>query len=170
MIKKVVEEAINQQIIREMYSSNLYLSMAGYYHSINLNGFAHWMRLQAQEEMAHALKFFDYLLERGGDARVGQIAAPPTQWDSPLAAFEASYEHEKLVTAWINELADLSFKESDHATSILLQWFISEQVEEESTVSDIVGRLKLTKDNSSGIFMLDNELKTRVLTPAPSKA
>lgn len=168
MIKKVVEEAINQQIVREMYSSNLYLAMAGYYHTINLNGFANWMRVQAQEEMTHALKLFDYLLDRGGHAKIGAINEPQSSWDNVLHAFEASYHHEQLVTQWVNDLADLAIKEGDHATHILMQWFITEQVEEEANVSDIVSRLKLAGDNSGSLFMLDNELKSRVFVP-PAK-
>ncbi len=168
MIKQIIEETLNQQVTREMYSSNLYLSMAGFYHSINLNGFANWMRVQAQEEMFHALKIFDYILNRGGNAKIGEISAPPSHWDSPLSAFEASYHHEQLVTNWVNELADLAIKEGDHATHILMQWFITEQVEEEATVSDIVSRLKLAGDNPSSLFLMDNELKTRVFTP-PTK-
>ncbi len=165
MIKKVIEDALNQQLTREMYSSNLYLSMAGFYHSINLSGFANWMRVQAQEEMFHALKLFDYILDRGGKAKIGEISAPPSNWQTPLEAFEASYNHEQLVTGWINELADLAIKEGDHATHILMQWYITEQVEEEATVSDIVARLKLAGDNPSSLFLIDNELKSRTFNP-----
>jgi len=168
MIKKAVQDAINQQITREMYSSNLYLAMAGYYKSINLNGFANWMRVQAQEEMMHALKFFDYVLDRGGEVKIGEIQAPPSKWDSPLSAFEDAYKHEQLVSAWINDLADLAIKESDHATGILLQWFINEQVEEEASASEIVERLRMAGDSKSGLFMLDSEMKTRKFIPPPT--
>jgi ferritin len=170
MIKKTMQDAINEQIRKEMYSSNLYLSMAAYYYTINLNGFANWMRVQAQEEQAHALKFYDYLVERGGHAIVGQIDAPPIVWDSPLSAFEASYKHEQMVTASINALADLAIKESDHASNIMLQWFITEQVEEEANVSDIVERLKMMGDFKGGLLMMDAELKTRVFVPPPTTA
>jgi len=163
MIKQSVRDAINQQITKEMYSSNLYLAMASYFHTVNLNGFANWMRIQAQEEMMHAIKFFDYLINRGGEVKLGQIAAPPQQWDSPLSAFEAAYEHEQLVTASINEMAGLSLQESDHATNVFLHWFITEQVEEEATVSEIVDRLRLAGDSKSSLFILDNELKQRTL-------
>jgi ferritin len=168
MIKKAVQDAINKQISREMYSSNLYLAMAGYYKSINLNGFANWMRVQAQEEMMHALKFFDYILERGGITQIGEIQAPPSKWDSPLTAFEDAYKHEQLVTEWINELADLAIKEGDHATGILLQWFINEQVEEEASASEIVERLRMAGDSKGSLFMLDSELKTRQFVPPPT--
>lgn len=169
MIKKVCQEAINKQITKEMFSSNLYLAMAGYFHSINLNGFAHWMRLQAQEEMSHALKFFDYLLDRGGHVQIGIVEAPPSHWESPLTAFEAALKHEEFITESINQLADLAIRESDHATNILLQWFITEQVEEEATASEIVERLRMAGDSSGGLFMLDNELKQRKLAAAAAE-
>jgi len=170
MIKKSIEQAINEQIIREMYSSNLYLSMAAYFSSINLKGFANWMHVQAEEEMMHALKFFDYLLDRGGKVSLGKIEAPKVDWNSPLEAFEDAYHHEQLVTGWINDLADLAFTEKDHATSSMLQWFIDEQVEEESTASEIVEILKLIGDSKGGLFFLDNELKQRTSPPkAPAK-
>jgi len=165
MIKKVIEDAINQQIVREMYSSNLYLAMSAYFASINLNGFSNWMHVQAEEEMMHALKFFDYLIDRGGKVKIGQIAAPPSEWESPLAAFEDALRHEQLVTGWINDLADLAFNEKDHATSSMLQWFIDEQVEEEATTSEIVERLKLIGDSKGALFFLDNELKQRKSAP-----
>ncbi len=169
MIKKVMQDAINEQIAKEMYSSNLYLAIAAYFHSINLNGFAHWMRLQAQEEMDHALKFFDYLLDRGGHVEIGSLAAPPSKWESPLDGFEASYNHEISITESINKLADLAAKEGDHATTILLQWFITEQVEEEATVSEIVARIRLAGDSPGGLFLLDNELKQRQLGSASAQ-
>lgn len=165
MIKTVVQEAINKQIMREMYSANLYFSMSAYYNSINLNGFANWMHIQAEEEMTHAIKFFDYLLDRGGEVKMEMIPAPTLKWDSALAAFENAYEHEQQVTAWIYELADLAIAERDHATNSLLQWFIDEQVEEEATASEIVDRLKLVGNERTGLFILDNELKARVFVP-----
>ncbi|MFW6276718.1 MAG: ferritin [Bacteroidota bacterium] len=161
MIKEIIQEAINRQIVREMYSSNLYLAMAAYYASINLNGFANWMHVQAEEETQHALKFYDYLIDRGCQVKIGRIEAPPSQWDSPLHAFQNALEHEQKVTQWIYELADLAIDERDHATSSLLQWFIDEQVEEEATTGEMVDRLKLAGDSKGGLFMLDNELKQR---------
>ena len=169
MIKETMQEAINKQIVREMYSSNLYLAMAAYYHSMNLNGFARWMRLQAQEEMDHALKFFDYLLDRGGMPKIGKIDATPTEWDSPQAGFEAALAHEEKISGHINDLADLSIKEGDHATHVLMQWFVQEQVEEEATVGEIVDRLNLAGDSKGGLFMLDNELKQRQPEPQAEK-
>lgn len=163
MIKKVVEDAINEQISKEIFSSHLYLSMAAYYHSVNLNGFANWMRLQAQEEMDHALKFFDYLLDRGGNVKLGDIQAPKSSWDNALDGFQDALKHEMKITESINNLADLAIKEGDHATLALLQWFVQEQVEEEANVSEIVDRLSLAKDSPGGLFILDSEMKQRKL-------
>lgn len=165
MIKEAVQNAINEQLAKEMYSSNLYLAMAGYYQQINLPGFAHWMRIQAQEETFHAMKFFDYLLTRGGKSKVSQIPEPQSEWDSPLAAFEASYLHEQFISESISQLADIAIKEGDHATNAMLQWFITEQVEEEANVSEIVEKIKMIGDFKGGLMMLDNELKQRVFVP-----
>lgn len=161
MIKNSIQEAINSQIVKEIFSSNLYLSMASYYADSNLNGFAHWMRLQADEELQHAMKFFDYLLDRGGRPILGSIDAPQSEWDNPSAVFEHALRHEEYVTSEINKIADLAIEEKDHATMSFLQWFIDEQVEEEATTGEIVDRLKLIGDSSNGLFMLDNELKGR---------
>ncbi len=161
MFSKTMEKALNEQIVREVYSSHLYLAMASYYHSINLNGFANWMRVQAEEEMMHAMKFFDYIIDRGGRALIGEIKAAPSEWERPLAAFEDALSHEKLITQAINELADIAMEEKDHATMNLLNWFIDEQVEEEATTDEIVERLKLVADSNSGLFMMDTELKGR---------
>lgn len=164
MIKEIMVKSINDQIQMEMYSSNLYLSMAAYYHEINLNGFANWMRLQAQEEMEHALKFFDYLLDRGANPLLKSIDAPPSSWDSHLEGFKAALAHEEKVTSSINALADLSIKEQDHATHSMLQWFIQEQVEEEANVREIVDRLELAGSSPGGLFILDNEMRGRKAT------
>lgn len=164
MIKNEMIVAINNQIVNEMYSSNLYLSMAAYFHNANLNGFANWMRVQAQEEMMHALKFFDYLLSRGANVEIGAIDSPKRNWNSPIDAFENSLSHEMSITESINKLADLSISLNDHATYNMLQWFIQEQVEEEATVNEICDRLRLTEGSSGGLFILDNELKQRKIT------
>ncbi len=163
MLKETIQNALNAQLGREMYSSNLYLAMAGYFQSINLKGFAHWMRLQAQEETGHAMKFFDYMLERGGLARISSINEPPSSWDSPLSAMEDALKHEQYVTQNINSLADLAIREGDHATQIFLQWFVTEQVEEEASVSEIVEKLKMIGDWKGGLLMIDNELGKRTL-------
>ncbi|HOT51006.1 MAG TPA: ferritin, partial [Candidatus Hydrogenedentes bacterium] len=147
MISKKMVDAINDQINAELYSSYLYLAMAAYFDSINLKGFENWMRVQAQEEDFHAKKFFDYLLSRQGRVQLKAIAAPPATWKSPLDAFQATYKHETEVSARINKLATLAAKENDHATSVLLHWFINEQVEEEASADALVQKLKLIGSN-----------------------
>jgi len=164
MLSKKMNDAINDQINAEMYSAYLYLSMAAHFDSVNLKGFANWMRVQAKEEDFHAMKFFDYVLSRQGKVVLKAIDAPPLKWKSPLAAFEAAYTHELKVTSLINKLASLAQRENDYATGVLLQWYINEQVEEESNADGVVQQLKLIGD-SSGLFMLDRELATRVFTP-----
>lgn len=165
MIKKAVEKALNNQLNAELYSSYLYLSMSSWFSSQNLNGFANWMRVQAQEELMHAIKFYDYLIQRDGRVLLVAVDAPPTGWDSPEAVFEHTYQHEQKVTELINDLVDLSISEKDHATHMVLQWFVDEQVEEESSASDILGKVKMLKESRSGIYMLDRELSQRVFTP-----
>lgn len=161
MIDKKIQDAFNGQINAEIYSSYLYLSMEAYFGSINLPGFANWMRCQAQEELLHAMKFFDFINERGGDVNLTQIDGPPTKWNSPLHAFEEAYKHEQKVTGLINGLVDLAIAERDHASANFLQWFVTEQVEEEASAYDVVQRLKLAGDQGGGMFMIDRELATR---------
>ncbi len=165
MISKKMEEALNGQVNAEMYSAYLYLSMESYFKSLNLNGFAGWMRAQAQEEMMHAMKIYDFVNERGGRITLKAIEGPQTEWDSPLAVFEAVYVHEQKVTGLINELVDLAIKEKDHATNAFLQWFVNEQVEEESSADEVVQQLKMMENAPGGMFMLDRELGKRVFTP-----
>ena len=164
MLKKKMLKALNNQINAEMYSSYLYLSMESYFQSVSLSGFASWMRGQVQEELFHAMKFYDYVNERGGKVALDTIHKPDSNWKTPLAAFEHILEHEQLVTGLINDLMDLAIAEQDHATRIFLQWFVSEQVEEEATVGEVVDKLRLIKDDSSGLFLLDAEMNKRVFT------
>jgi len=168
MINKNVEKAINEQIQREMFSSNLYLAMSAYFHSINLTGFAHWMRIQVQEEEFHALKFFDYLIERDGSPIIDAIEQPQAKWDSAFDAFEATYKHEQFISENINNLMDIAVQNKDHATQILLQWFVNEQVEEEANVQEILDKMKMVADFPGGLFMLDNELKQRPAFAPPT--
>ncbi|MFP4528476.1 MAG: ferritin [Candidatus Kapaibacterium sp.] len=161
MIKQEMQEALNEQIMKEMYSSNIYLSMATYFHVKNLNGMANWMRIQAREEMDHAMKIYDYIIDRGGHAKILKIDQPRADWNSPLEIFKAALEHEEYVTDSINKLVDLAQKISDHATNNMLQWFVDEQVEEEATTGEIVDRLELVGEDKGGLFMVDNELKAR---------
>lgn len=164
MLKKKMQKALNEQINAEMYSSYLYLSMESYFQSISLSGFARWMRSQVQEELFHGMKLYDFVNERGGVVTLEAIKKPESVWKSPLAAFEHVLEHEQLVTSLINDLVELAISEKDHATSIYLQWFVSEQVEEEATVGEVVNKLKLIKNDSSGLFYLDAELGKRIFT------
>ena len=171
MLKEKMLAAFNKQINAEMYSAYLYLSMEAYFQSINLTGFANWMRTQTQEEMMHAMKIYDFVFERGGKVTLEAIDKPPFSWDSPLAAFKEVLKHEQHVTSLINDLVDLAIKEKDHASNIFLQWCVTEQVEEEASADAVIQRLKLAKDNASGLFMIDAELGQRVFTmPAADAA
>jgi ferritin len=164
-----IQDALNAQINAEIYSSYLYLSMSAYFESQNLAGMANWMRNQAQEEMIHAMKFFGFVNEREGRVLLTQVDGPETEWNSPLDVFENALAHEKKVTGLINDLVDLSLAEKDHAANIFLQWFVTEQVEEEATASSIVDKLKLIGDNPVALYMLDGELGQRT-APAPTDA
>ena len=161
MLPKKIETAMNKQINHEMYSAYLYLSMSVYCNSLNLEGFAHWMRVQANEEMAHAMKFYHHILERGGTVKLDAIKAPEAAWKSPLDVAQAVLKHEQFVTKLIHSLTDLSYAEKDHASTTLLQWFVDEQVEEEASATLIVERLKMVKESSGGLYMLDRELGKR---------
>ncbi len=168
MLKKEMEKALNGQLNAELYSSYLYLSMASYFESISMVGFANWMKVQAQEEMAHGMKFYDYIIERGGRVLLSPIEGPQTEWSSPMDVFEHVYKHEQKVTSLIHALVELAMKEKDHATNSFLKWFIDEQVEEESSADAIVQKLKLAENSPGGLFMLDNELGKRVSGSASS--
>jgi ferritin len=165
MIDKKMEAALNEQVNAELYSAYLYLSMNAYFEAANLPGFANWMRMQTQEEVMHAMKIYDYVNERGGKVALKAIAQPQTQWESPLAVFEATYKHEQKVTGLINDLVNLAIEEKDHATNTFLQWFVSEQVEEEDNASTVLGQLKLIKDNPQALFLMDKDMGQRVFTP-----
>ena len=164
MLSKKMEKAINQQINAELYSSYLYLSMATYFDSKGLGGFSNWMRQQAQEELFHGMKMFDFVCERGGRVVLQAIDKPPSKWSSPLDAFQNVLAHEQKVTGLINDLVNLAIDERDHATNIFLQWFISEQVEEEDTAGNLVDKLILIGKDANGLFMLDTELGQRIFT------
>ncbi|NVO67695.1 ferritin [Methanofollis tationis] len=165
MIRQTMLEALNRQINRELYSAYLYLSMSAWFSNRNLPGFANWMRVQMQEEQFHALKFYDYVVARGGRLIMQAIEAPPSEWESPLAVFEATYAHEQKVTAMIHDLVELAQKEKDYATYNFLQWYVNEQVEEEANDTGIIERLKMIREETNALFMLDRELATRVFTP-----
>ena len=162
MLSEKMQEALNAQMNAELYSSYLYLSMAAYYQSIDLTGFAHWMHCQAKEELFHGIKLYNYINERGGRALMKPIEGPITEWESPSVVSEYTYKHEQKVTGLINNLVNLAIAEKDHATNNFLQWFVSEQVEEESTANDIVQKLKLMAEAPGGMYMLDKEMGQRV--------
>ena len=161
MLTEKMQKALNGQLNAELYSSYLYLSMHAYFKAVNLDGFANWMYYQAQEELGHSMKFYDFVIQRGGKVVLAQIEAPPGEWDSPLAVFEATLAHEQKVTGLINDLVEIALEEHDHATNIFLQWFVSEQVEEEESVSGVLEQLKLMGDAKGGLFMIDRELAKR---------
>ena len=165
MIKKKMQQALNKQLNAELYSSYLYLSMSAYFNSINLKGFANWIKVQAQEELSHAMKFYNFILKRGSKVILSEIDPPQSEWNSPLAAFEHVYRHEQKVTSLINSLVDLSISEGDHATNNFLQWFVTEQVEEEASADEVVQKLKLAGKSAGGLFMIDRELAQRVFAP-----
>jgi ferritin len=165
MISKKMEKALNEQINAEMYSAYLYLAMAAYFESENLGGLANWMRIQVQEETAHAMKFFDFINERRGRVVLKAIDQPAKEWKSPLAAFEASFEHEQMITGRINDLANLAIQEKDHATNAFLQWFVNEQVEEETSVDKVIQMLKMADKAPGALLMIDRELGRRTFNP-----
>ena len=158
---KQLEKLVQDQIKNEWYSAYLYLSMAAYFEAANFEGFAHWMYKQAGEEQVHGKKMFDFLIDRGVKVVLQPISQPPADFASPAAVFEMAYEHEQKVTALINAIADQADKVNDHPTKVFIQWFITEQVEEEKNASRIVDLLKKIPPNSAGIFQLDHQLGKR---------
>jgi ferritin len=161
MLNKNVQDAINEQIKNEIYSAYLYLAMAAYSESANLPGFAHWMRVQFREEMEHAMKMFHYISERGGRVLLQAIPQPPAEFESALDVFQKTLAHEQHVTALIHNLYALALKENDYATQMFLQWFITEQVEEEKNATEIVNLLEMIGGHPQGLIMLDRQLARR---------
>ncbi|MEI7522944.1 MAG: ferritin [Mariniphaga sp.] len=171
MIKKAVEIALNEQINAEFQSAYLYLSMSAYFQSAGLSGCANWMRVQYQEELAHATRFFDYVNERGGRVTLAPFSEVQVEFSGIVDVFENTLVHEQVVTGMINKLMDISIQESDHATKSFLQWFVDEQVEEEANVGQILNNLTLIKGEGQGLLMLDREMQSRVyVNPFPPKA
>ncbi len=161
MIGKKMTDALNLQMNREFFNARLYLSMAAYFESLNMQGAAQWMAVQAQEETGHAMRLYNHLRERGARVLLTALEAPPEKWDGPLAAFEAAYEHECKVSRQFDEHLALAQAEKDNATLIFLQWFINEQVEEEASVDEIVQKIKMIGDHKGSLFMLDRMLGER---------
>lgn len=161
MLSKKMLKALNDQVNAELYSHYLYLAMAAHCEAENLSGFAHWLKAQSYEEYGHGLKIFGYIQQRGSRVSLKAIDEPPAKWASPLAVVEDVAKHERLVTSKVNDLVDLAIAEKDHATLAFLQWFVTEQVEEEATADALVQKLKLVRDAPSGLFMVDRELAAR---------
>jgi ferritin len=161
MLKKSIEQKLNEQINAELFSSYLYLSMSAYFESNNLTGFANWMKVQAQEEITHAMKFFNFIHERGGQVTLDAIEKPEHTWKDPIHVIDEAYGHEQKVTKLIHDLVSISIDEKDFATQNFLQWFVNEQVEEEATASLLLERLKMIEGKNPGLFLLDKELQTR---------
>ena len=169
MISEKMQVALNDQLNKELFSSYLYLAMAAYFEDQNLTGMSQWMRLQADEEHQHALKFYDFLIRVGSRVKLGQIDEPKFEWDNPQQAFEEAYAHEQFISKSIDQLADLAIDERDHSTNTFLHWFVDEQVEEEAAASEIVQKFNLIGDSKSGLFMLDRELGSRTASAAVSE-
>ena len=165
MISKKLQDAINEQINKELYSEYLYLSMSAYFFSNDLDGIANFFTVQVEEERFHSMKFFNYLLERGGRIELKAIAQPQVDFSSGVEVFEETAKHEAWVTKSINDLMDLAIKENDHSLSSFLKWYVDEQVEEEATVGKILSKMKLIGGEGAGLFMIDTELAGRVFTP-----
>jgi ferritin len=165
VLSEKMTEALNEQTNKEIYSAYLYLSMSAYSTFIGMKGFANWFMVQYQEETVHAMKIYDYINDQGGQVKLLAVAQPPTEFGSPLEMFEKTLEHEKFVTKCINDLVDLAIKEKDHASNIFLQWFVTEQIEEEANDNEIISKLKLVGKEGNGLFMIDKELAARVFTP-----
>ena len=163
MIGKKMQDALNAQINIEQYSAQLYLAMSAHCETKSFRGFAHWLRIQAQEEQAHAIKLVDFVHDRGGRLELAAIGAPPTDFGSITAVFERTLEHEKGITAKINALFELARAEKDYASEITLQWYVSEQVEEESNVSQIVDHLRAVGEQGGCIWYLDSKMGKRAL-------
>ena len=161
MLSEKVEQALNEQVNAEMYSAYLYLAMSAYFEDQNLTGFANWMYVQAKEEMTHAMKIYNFIFDRGGRVKLKAIDTPPANWDDPLKVVEEVYEHEQKVTKMIHDLVDLARSENDHATDNMLQWFVSEQVEEEANADELVQRLKMVGGQGQGLLMINKELSGR---------
>ena len=165
MIGERLNKAINNQIKNELESYYIYLSMAAYFHSISLDGMGHYMRSQAHEEMLHAMKFFEHVLDRGGKVVLQDLKQLKTDWESPLEAFKDAFEHEKFITGKINELTGIAREEKDYSSEPLLAWFSDEQVEEEANAGKIADQLEMVGDDKSGLLMLDRELGQRPYPP-----
>ncbi|MBW1695655.1 MAG: ferritin [Deltaproteobacteria bacterium] len=165
MIGDRLMKAMNDQIRNELESFYIYHSMAAYFHSISLDGMAHWMRCQAHEEMIHAMKFFDHVIDRGGKVILQDLKQLKTEWSSPAEAFRDAYKHEQFITGKINELSSIAREEKDYTSEPLLAWFLEEQIEEEASAGKIADELEMVGSDKSALLLLDRELATRTFPP-----
>lgn len=166
MLTPKMQKALNTHLNEELYSSYLYLSMAAYFEAKNLKGFANWMRIQSAEEQMHGMKFFDFILQKGGKVSLLQINAPKIEWKGISEVFADTLKHEQKISSLINKLVEVAMAEKDYAANSFLQWFVTEQVEEEANVEEIIQKIEMIGDNKSGLYMLDNELGARAAAPA----
>ena len=164
MLHKDMTKALNSQINKEMYSAYLYMSMSGHSAKLGLKGFANWFMVQYHEEMYHAMKLYEYVQRQGEDVVLDTLKAPPSDFSTPLDMFTQTLAHEQFITDSINKLMDLAIKKKDHATQIFLEWYVTEQIEEEENDNDIILQLKLIGDNPHALLMLDRELSARTTT------
>jgi len=162
MLNETMEEALNEQINREMYSSYLYLAMSAYSSSIGLPGFAHWFKVQVEEENIHAMKLFDYIHNQGGRVKLKEIKEPPMEFGTPMKMFQQTLKHEQFITRSIHELVDLARVEKDETTASFLQWYVEEQVEEEENDNEIIAKLKSFEENKNTLTEIDAELAKRL--------
>ena len=169
MISKKMQDALNEQVNKEFYSAYMYLAMSAYCNTIGLPGFSHWMRMQYEEEAMHVTKMYDYILDQGGHIHLKTIEEPLQEYGTPLEIFEKTLAHEQYVTGLIHKLMDLAVEERDYATQTFLQWYVTEQVEEEANVNDIVSPLRMVGEDKGGLMMIDQQLAGRQ-TPAPLTA
>jgi ferritin len=165
MISIKMQKALNTHLNEEFYSSYLYLSMAAYFEAKNLKGLANWMRIQSTEEQMHGMKFFDFILQKGGKINLTQLGAPKIEWKSISEVFADTLKHEQKISGLINKLVEVAMAEKDFATNTFLQWFVTEQVEEESNVEEIIQKIDMIGEDKSGLYMLDNELGARAAAP-----
>lgn len=166
MISVKMQQALNEQVNKEFYSAYLYLGMSAYCTKIGLPGFAHWMRLQYEEETMHVTKMYDYILDQGGEVHLKSIEEPPKEYGTPLDIFEKTMDHEQFVTRSIHNLMSLAIEESDYATQTFLQWYVTEQVEEESNVQDVLNPLRMVGEDKGGLMMIDQKLAGRAAPAA----
>ena len=161
MISTNMQKALNSQINEELFSSYLYLSMSAHFEAKNLKGFANWFKIQSQEEYGHAMKIYDFVLQKGGKVTLKEIGAPKIEWKGISEVFQDTLKHEHKITGLINKLVEVAMTEKDYAANTFLQWFVTEQVEEEANVEEIIQKIEMIGDNKSGLYMLDNELGSR---------